>query len=471
MIHGTSGTSKVLVGAVLTFGMALAPRVGAPQSLTIQPPQNGIALISGTGFPADCQSSTLIAIRGGVFSNRIILGALNTLSDGSWGPFGFNFPPEVDTATDYYWESDGSCLGSALRGANPGSAFPKTVAMAPFDIGTVEPSITIQPPDFRSAQIVRGSGLPQNAFFLLFLAGVPTNSGQTDPSGSFAFNFEVTQVPNVFPRPVGVDFSVPPLPPGPVFTGTEADGPYPHTVALAPSGSLILEEIRSQTSAVIFGAGFPRNCESSVLFAVANATRVPLGGFNTPANGSWAFNFNFPPEAQTATEFVWEGFGSCAGSTLMGSNPGGPYPRVVPMSDGQERQAHVDVKPGACPNPVNVRSRGVLPVAIVGGPDLDVRQLDPGSIRLMGLAPIRTGLEDVATPYLGSPTHASDCTTEGADGTLDLTMKFDLLALGIGGFDGMVQALPLTGRLKSEFGGGSIEGRDVVVILDKTQNH
>ncbi|UCF66491.1 MAG: hypothetical protein JSV80_11920 [Acidobacteriota bacterium] len=44
-----------------------------------------------------------------------------------------------------------------------------------------------------------------------------------------------------------------------------------------------------------------------------------------------------------------------------------------------------DVKPGSCPNPVNVTSRGTLPVAILGTADLDVTTIDPDSIRLAGV--------------------------------------------------------------------------------------
>jgi hypothetical protein len=38
-----------------------------------------------------------------------------------------------------------------------------------------------------------------------------------------------------------------------------------------------------------------------------------------------------------------------------------------------------DLKPGACPSQVNLRSRGVTPAAILGTAELDVRAIDPGS--------------------------------------------------------------------------------------------
>jgi hypothetical protein len=91
----------------------------------------------------------------------------------------------------------------------------------------------------------------------------------------------------------------------------------------------------------------------------------------------------------------------------------------------------VDIKPQSCPNPLNVKDKGWLPVAILGGEDLDVTQIDPASVRLehlLGGAPVAWALEDVATPYepfIGKPLDPYACTEEGADGFMDLTLKFE----------------------------------------------
>jgi hypothetical protein len=53
----------------------------------------------------------------------------------------------------------------------------------------------------------------------------------------------------------------------------------------------------------------------------------------------------------------------------------------------------VDVKPTSCPNPLNLTSNGLVPVAILGTADLDVTTIDPASIRLHGLAPVRSARE------------------------------------------------------------------------------
>ncbi|MHC4365745.1 MAG: Kelch repeat-containing protein, partial [Planctomycetota bacterium] len=73
----------------------------------------------------------------------------------------------------------------------------------------------------------------------------------------------------------------------------------------------------------------------------------------------------------------------------------------------------LDIKPGSCPNPLNLNSKGVLPVAILGSADFDVNQIDIASIRLADVAPIRSSYEDVATPV--SDGNECDCNTAGSD--------------------------------------------------------
>lgn len=126
----------------------------------------------------------------------------------------------------------------------------------------------------------------------------------------------------------------------------------------------------------------------------------------------------------------------------------------------------LDIKPGSCPNPVNTKSKGVLPVAILGTDALDVLEVDVASIRLEGVAPIRSSVEDVSTPVSDGQDEC-DCTTEGPDGFDDLTLKFKtqeiIAALGPLN-DGEVIELTLTGEL---FDGTPIEGQDCVLVLQK----
>jgi hypothetical protein len=109
-------------------------------------------------------------------------------------------------------------------------------------------------------------------------------------------------------------------------------------------------------------------------------------------------------------------------------------------------------------------------VAIVGTAAFDVTPVDPASVRLAGVAPLRWDIEDVATafePLVGKQDCDLDCTEEGPDGFPDLTLRFDnqelIAALG-GVEDGDCVVVGLTGNLKPEFGGAAIVGEDVMVI-------
>jgi hypothetical protein len=132
----------------------------------------------------------------------------------------------------------------------------------------------------------------------------------------------------------------------------------------------------------------------------------------------------------------------------------------------------VDIKPQACRNPLHVAAQGVLPVAILGTTTFDVTRLNVATVRLEGVRPLRSAREDVATPFVPfiGKRNSFDCTTQGPDGFLDLTLKFDnqAVAAALGAVtDGEVRVLHLTGSLLPAFGGTPIAGEDVVVILQK----
>jgi hypothetical protein len=133
-----------------------------------------------------------------------------------------------------------------------------------------------------------------------------------------------------------------------------------------------------------------------------------------------------------------------------------------------------DIKPTSCPNPLNVSSKGVLPVAILGTGEFDVAQVDPASVRLNDtVAPLRWAYEDAATPFepfLEKEDCYLDCNEYGPDGYVDLTLKFRtqevVAALGEVN-DGDCIVVTVTGNLLEEFGGTPVRGEDVVLILEK----
>jgi hypothetical protein len=112
-----------------------------------------------------------------------------------------------------------------------------------------------------------------------------------------------------------------------------------------------------------------------------------------------------------------------------------------------ELTPHLDIKPGSCPNPLQIRGGGgalaALPTGILGNA-FDVTQVDLGSVRLGRAAPQAgmTGLEvvpnhitfaDVGAPFDGSQ---CNCAAFGPDGILDILVQYnkqqviDVLGLG-----------------------------------------
>jgi hypothetical protein len=170
-----------------------------------------------------------------------------------------------------------------------------------------------------------------------------------------------------------------------------------------------------------------------------------------------------------------------------GTEPGTYNFKVCAVGDGAEYAAQsvsievpdtstvevpVDVKPTSCPNPVNLTSKGVVPVSILGTGSLDVETIDPATVSIFGVSPVRWAIEDVASPY--SPfigkSDEMDCNTAGPDGYMDLTFKFDKqeLVTAFGNVeDGQVITLQVAGQLKSEFDARAIIGEDVVRVIKK----
>jgi hypothetical protein len=132
----------------------------------------------------------------------------------------------------------------------------------------------------------------------------------------------------------------------------------------------------------------------------------------------------------------------------------------------------VDIKPGLCPNPLEVSKRGEVSVAILGTDTLDVRQIRRDSVRLEEIIPVGSSLGDVARPYKlytwqvsGEKVKEDSCTDKGPDGKLDLVLQFDkedLLKVLGKVRDGDVRVVRINAWHKS---GARLVGQDVVVIV------
>jgi hypothetical protein len=145
---------------------------------------------------------------------------------------------------------------------------------------------------------------------------------------------------------------------------------------------------------------------------------------------------------------------------------------VITAKESGVIEVDIDIKPGSCPNPLNPKSKGVLPVAVLGTQEFDVTTIDPQTILLgregieEGIAPIRYSYEDVSTPFEGE---LCGCHDLNGDGYLDLTMKFEtqelVEQLELNEVAGETISLTLSGNLKEEEGGNPVAGDDCVWVL------
>lgn len=133
----------------------------------------------------------------------------------------------------------------------------------------------------------------------------------------------------------------------------------------------------------------------------------------------------------------------------------------------------IDIKPGSCPNPLNLKEKGVVSVAILGSEELNVTDIDPSSVGMgragvdgIAVPIIRWSIEDVASPFSGEPCACHDLQ---GDGILDMVLKFEAQSLaGTLELDKVAGAeipLTLTGKLEEASGGDQFKGQDCVRIL------
>jgi Beta-propeller repeat len=112
----------------------------------------------------------------------------------------------------------------------------------------------------------------------------------------------------------------------------------------------------------------------------------------------------------------------------------------------------IDIKPGSDTNPINLRSKGVIPVAILSTQSFDATTVDPASVCY--------GDAEDASQRDCTEAHAKGHLEDvNGDGRLDLLLHFETQQTGIDPGDTMAC---LTGKT---FAGVSVEGCDSITIV------
>jgi hypothetical protein len=132
----------------------------------------------------------------------------------------------------------------------------------------------------------------------------------------------------------------------------------------------------------------------------------------------------------------------------------------------EEPEVTLVIKPGGCPNPLNPRSKGVTPMALLGADGLSVEDIDVSSIEINGVSPLRSNYEDVGGPA-GETMEDCECAEGDYDDIMDLTLKFstqELLAT-LGSLSrGDVVELTLTGVMSDST---AFEASECMVIVGR----
>jgi len=140
------------------------------------------------------------------------------------------------------------------------------------------------------------------------------------------------------------------------------------------------------------------------------------------------------------------------------------------------KEVSIDIKPGTCKNPVNVKSKGVLPVTIFGSESLDVSNISISNISLSGVMPIRGALKDLGQPWQDQVTegHKGVCEDRKLDGFRDLSLKFKTQEIinalkdsGIAISDGAILQLTVEGQIESSNEIKFFIGQDTINIIKK----
>jgi len=137
-----------------------------------------------------------------------------------------------------------------------------------------------------------------------------------------------------------------------------------------------------------------------------------------------------------------------AGSPCIGAGSDGQdmgyLASACPTCGPQLIAVGIDIKPGSDPNSINLKSKGVVPVAILTTPDFDAASVDPATVVFADAAPLRWAMEDV-----------------DGDGDVDMVLHFKTQTLNLSSSS---TEATLTG---STLGGMPIEGTDSVRIVPK----
>jgi hypothetical protein len=117
-------------------------------------------------------------------------------------------------------------------------------------------------------------------------------------------------------------------------------------------------------------------------------------------------------------------------------------------------EVEIDIKPNSYPNAINIRSHGVIPVAVFSTYDFDATTIDPQTVRLSGMS--------VATRGKDRSKYMANVKDLNGDGLPDMVLHFQTQSLDLDQIDDDMAVL--TGQT---YDGRSFIGYDQVTIVPR----
>jgi hypothetical protein len=116
----------------------------------------------------------------------------------------------------------------------------------------------------------------------------------------------------------------------------------------------------------------------------------------------WNLDGTADPLDPSETKFL----PSPSGSVLKGTYKNGdsinllfyspvPIHLLQPPPSSSLEEITIDIKPDSNPNNINLKSKGVVPVAVLTTNDFDASDVDPDTVEFAGASPVRWTIEDV----------------------------------------------------------------------------
>ena len=232
----------------------------------------------------------------------------------------------------------------------------------------------------------------------------------------------------------------------------DSDGNLLWTQQLGTSSGDSSTSVAVDASGNAFISGYT---EGSLGGANAGRTDAFLSKFDSHGNLLWTQQLGtsrHDPSRSVAVDGSGNVFiGGQTGGTLGGSSAGYGDAFLVKFQapDPPTVEIEIDIKPGSDTNPVNLKSKGVLAVAILGGGDFDVTQIDLGTVELAGAGPRGKGKS-------GDKGSFEDI---NGDLIVDLILHFDMQDLEI---IRETSELTLVGKLED---GTNFQGTDSIRIV------